>query len=85
VRVRYEFQPPCVLFVYKWVEDRFFDPAAGEPKQRNVLYVCATDAQVARAQAVVAELTAPAPPRHRAPLLLLSRRGPGYGPKRRRK
>jgi hypothetical protein len=83
VRERFEFQPPCALFVYKWVEDRYFDPAAGEPKQRNVLYVCATDDQIERAKAVVADLTAPAQARLRAPLLAAYRRSPAQKSARR--
>jgi hypothetical protein len=73
VRERYEFQPPCALFIYKWVEARFFDAAAGEPRERSELYICATEAQLERAQAVVAELTGPAAERPRAALLLPQR------------
>jgi hypothetical protein len=69
VRERYEFQTPCALFVYKWIEARFFDAAAGEPRHRSELYVCATEAQLERARAVVAELMGPTQPRPRAAVL----------------
>ncbi|MBI3974043.1 MAG: hypothetical protein HY332_22425 [Chloroflexi bacterium] len=49
VHERYQLTDPCVVFVHKWVEDRFFDEAAAEPRLRNVLYVCASEAQIARA------------------------------------
>lgn len=53
---RYLFTEPSVLFVYKWIEGRFFDADAGEPATRNVLYVCASDAQIARSKEVMASL-----------------------------
>ena len=60
VRERYRFEPPCVLFVYKWIEARHATPAlaaGGDLGDQSVLYVCATEAQIARAREVVAALS----------------------------
>jgi hypothetical protein len=72
IRERYQFGAPSVLFVYKWTEARHVTPdlvEAGDLGEQNVLYVCATEAQIARAKEVVAALSPPAPPRPRAALL----------------
>jgi hypothetical protein len=72
VRERYRFEPPCVLFVYKWTEARHVTPAlaaGGDLGDQSVVYVCASEAQIARAKEVVAALSPAAPPRPRAALL----------------
>jgi hypothetical protein len=66
IRERYRFEPPCVLFVYKWIEARHATPelaAAGDLGDQNVVYVCASEAQIARATEIVAALSPAAPPR----------------------
>jgi hypothetical protein len=66
VRERYRFEPPCVLFVYKWTEARHVTPAlaaAGDLGDQSVVYVCASEAQLARAKEVVAALSPAPPPR----------------------
>lgn len=77
VRERYRFRAPSVFFVYAWTEDGFTELASRETVRWNVLYVCADEAQIARAAEVVAAISPPGPPRPRGRLLSSPQRPAG--------